>query len=165
MAQTTSFFGLASGSPRIEYNTTGGSTYTDASGEIVSATWGAGERGVGQINTIDGEFALIAPGKVAATEVTIRGIYTGASSGFWKDVETAYSTGGAIYLRIYPAGSAANRYRWTSGTNGAASAAGSANSGACYVTQRPVPNIDASTPDVFTYEALVTAVGFTAAAI
>ena len=165
MAQTTNYFGLASGSPRLEYNTSGGSTYTDASGEIVSVTWGAGERGVGEINTLDGEYAIIAPGKVAATEMTIRAVYTGTSSGFWTDASTSYETGSPIYLRYYPAGSAANRYRYTSGTNGAASAAGSANSGACYVMGRPVANADASTPDVFTYEVTIKAVTFTRTAL
>jgi len=165
MAQTTVYFGPVSGSPRIEYNTSGGSTYTDASGEIVSLTWAAGERSVPEVNTLDGDFAIITPGKVAATEFTIRGVYTGSSSGFWKDLESAYQGGTAMYFRVYPAGSSSGRWRWVSGTTAVAASAGSANSGWCYVQNRPVPNMDAADSAVFTYEATMKAVTFTAGSI
>ena len=162
MAQTTNVFGFVSGSPRYEYNTTGASSaFTDASGEIVSWNWGAGERRVGETNTIDGDLPLIAPGKLGATDVTIVGVYTSASSGLWQDALTAYQNGTALYWRVYPAGSAAGRYRFNSGNTAGASVILSNTNGACYVTQRPVPNAEATSGDVFTYEVTIRAAGFT----
>lgn len=160
MAQTTNFFGLISGSPRFEYNTSGGSTFTDASGELVSVTLPDNERGVGSVNTIDGDLPLLAAGKIAAGTATLRGIYTGASSGFWQDAQASYQNGTPIYIRFYPAGSAAGRYRYSSGTN-AVGSAGSTTNGACFVQKRPVPAVDATASDVYTYEVTVMCPGFT----
>ena len=166
MAQTTTYFGPVSGSPAIYWNTTGASAFTNnGAGEIVSLTWGAGERSIPEINTLEGDFAIITPGKVSATEFTIRGVFTGASAGFWKDVESAYTAGTALYFEVYPSGSAAGRWRWRSGTTAVAASAPSANSGWCYVVSRPVPNLDASDSAVFTYETTLKAVAFTAASI
>lgn len=165
MPQTTNFFGLVSGQARLEYTTTGGSSgYIDASGEIVSITLPDNERMVGTAHTIDGDMALLAVGKIAPGTMRIRGVYTGAS-GFWQDALSAYQNGTPLYFRFYPAGSAAGRYRWTSGTNGAGSAAPSAAGGACYVQQRPVPAIDAGEGQVYTYEISVMCPGFTGATI
>lgn len=163
MAQTTNFWGFISGGStvRVEYNTTGGSSFTDASGELISWSWGAGERAVGQVNTIDGDQPLVTAGKLSATDVTLRGVYTGASTGFWPDANASYQNGTALYLRYYPAGSAAGRIRWSSGTNAVGSAA-SATGGACYVITRPTPGLDATASgDPFTYEVTVRAAGFT----
>lgn len=164
MAQTTNFFGLISGSPRLEYNTNGGSTFTDASGEVVSVTLPDNERGVGNVNTIDGDMPLLAAGKISAGQMTVRGIYTGASSGFWYDALQAYQGGTAMYFRFYPAGSAAGRYRFSSGTNAVGSAA-SATGGACFVQGRPVHSTDATDAQVFTYEVPVMCPGFTGASL
>lgn len=163
MAQTTNYWGFISGGStlRVEYNTTGGSAFTDASGELISWSWGAGERNVGEVNTIDGDLPLVTAGKLAATDVTVRGVYTGASTGFWQDANAAYQNGTALYARYYPAGSAAGRYRWSSGNN-AVGSAGSTTNGAGYVTARPVPGLDATASgDPFTYEVTIRFAGFT----
>lgn len=160
MAQTTNFYGLISGSPKLEYNTTGGSTFTAAEGEVVSVTMPDNVRDVGNVHTLDGDQPLLAPGKIGAGAMTIRGVYTGASSGLFQDALTAYQAGTALYFRFYPAGSAAGRYRYSSGTN-AVGSAGSTTNGACYVQQRPVPVTDAETAAVFTYEIPVMCPGFT----
>lgn len=160
MAQTTSVFGLVSGSPKLEYNTSGGSTFTDASGEVVSWTLPDNERGVGEVNTIDGDLPLLAAGKIKAGQMTVRGVYTGASSGFWYDANQAYQNATPLYFRSYPAGSAAGRWRWSSGNN-AVGSAGSTTNGACFVQKRPYPSIDATSPDVFTYEVSIMCPGFT----
>lgn len=164
MPQTTNYWGWITGGStvRVEYNTTGGSAFTDASGELISWTWNSGARKAGQTNTIDGDMPLIAAGKLDAQEVTLRGVYTGASSGFWQDAQVAYQNGTLIYLRYYPAGSVAGRYRWGSGTN---ASSGSAAGGGCIVTQRPVPNLDSTSGDVFTYEVTIMAPGFTGASL
>lgn len=160
MAQTTNFFGLISGSPKLEYNTTGGSTFTAAEGEVVSVTLPDNVREVGDVGTLDGDQHLLAPGKISPGQMTIRGVYTGASSGFFQDALTAYQAGTALYFRFYPAGSAAGRYRYSSGTNAVGSAA-SGTGGACYPQQRPVPVVDAETAAVFTYEVPIMCPGFT----
>jgi len=160
MAQTTNVFGLISGSPKFEHNTTGGSTFTDDSGEIVSWTMPDNERGVGEVNTIDGDLPLLAAGKIKAGQLTVRGVYTGASSGLWIDCKNSYENGTPVYIRTYPAGSAAGRYRFSSGNN-AVGSAGSTTNGACFVQKRPYPVIDATTPDVFTYEVSIMCPGFT----
>ena len=160
MPQTTNFFGLISGSPRFEYNTTGGSSFTDASGELVSVTLPDNERGVGSVNTIDGDLPLLAAGKIAAGTMTLRGVYTGASSGLWYDALQSYQNGTAMYFRWYPAGSSAGRYRFSSGNN-AVGSAGSSTNGACFVQSRPVHPVDATAAEVFTYEINVMCPGFT----
>lgn len=160
MAQTTSVFGLVSGSPKLEYNTSGGSTFTDGSGEIVGWQMPDNERGVGETNTVDGDLPLLAAGKIKAGDLVIQGIYTGASSGLWYDANQAYQNATPLYFRTYPAGSAAGRWRYSSGNN-AVGSAGSTTNGACFVMTRPYPNIDAKTPDVFTYEIKVRCPGFT----
>lgn len=160
MAQTTNFFGHISGSPRLEYNSTGGSAFTDASGEVVSVTLPDNERGVGNINTLDGDQSLLAAGKIAAGQMTVRGVYTGASSGFWYDALQSYQNGTPLYFRFYPAGSAAGRYRFSSGTNAVGSAASTTN-GACFVQTRPVHAVDATASEVYTYEVNIQAPGFT----
>lgn len=160
MAQTTNFFGLISGSPKLEYNTTGGSSFTDASGELVSVTLPDNERGVGNVNTIDGDQPLLAAGKISAGTMTVRGIFTSASSGFWYDALQSYQNGTAMYFRHYPAGSAAGRYRFSSGTN-AVGSAGSTTNGACFVQSRPVHAVDATAAEVFTYEINIMCPGFT----
>src|SRR3990167_2281859 len=164
MAQTTSFFGLISGSPKLEYNITGGSAFTDASGELVSVTMPDNVREVGAVHTLDGDLPLIAPGKIQEGQMRVRGIYTGASTGFFQDALAAYQNGTAMYFRWYPAGSAAGLYRYSSGNN-AVGSAGSATNGACYVQQRPVPAVDAETAAVFTYEVPIMAPGFTGASL
>lgn len=164
MAQTTNFFGLISGSPKLEYNTTGGSTFTTGEGEIVSFTLPDNTREVGDVHTIDGDQPLLAPGKISAGPMKVRGVYTGASSGFWQDALVAYQLGTAMYFRAYPAGSAAGRYRFSSGYN-AVGSAGSSTNGACYVQKRPTPAIDAETASVFTYEVDVMCPGFTGASL
>jgi hypothetical protein len=160
MPQTMNFFGLISGSPKLEYNTTGGSTFTAGEGEIVSFTLPDNVREVGNVHTLDGDQPLLAPGKISAGQMKVRGVYTGASSGFFQDALVAYQNGTAMYFRAYPAGSAAGRYRYSSGTN-AVGSAGSATGGACYVQNRPVPVVDAETAAVFTYEVNLMAPGFT----
>jgi hypothetical protein len=160
MAQTTNFFGLISGSPKLEYNTTGGSSFTAAEGEVVSVTLPENTREVGDVHTLDGDQPLLAPGKISAGQMKVRGVYTGASSGFFQDALAAYQNGTALYFRFYPAGSAAGRYRYSSGTNAVGSAA-SATGGACYVQNRPIPAVDAETAAVFTYEVNIMAPGFT----
>ncbi len=160
MAQTVNFFGLISGSPKLEYNTTGGSTFTAGEGEIVSVTLPDNERGVGDVHTLDGDQPLLAPGKIAAGQMRVRGVYTGASSGFFTDALASYQNGTPMYFRYYPTGSAAGRYRFSSGTN-AAGSAGSTTGGACYVQGRPVPAVDAETAAVFTYEVPIMCPGFT----
>lgn len=163
MAQTTNFWGFISGGStvRVEYNTTGGSAFTDASGELISWSWDAGDRAVDSVHTIDGDMPLVTAGKLDATDVTVMGVYTGASSGFWQDAQAAFQNGTAIYLRYYPAGSAAARYRWSSGTNAVGSAASGTN-GQCYVTQRPVPGLDGeNSGKPFTYQVKIRAAGFT----
>lgn len=164
MAQTTNFFGLVSGSPRLEYNSNGGSSFTDASGEVVSVTLPDNERGVGSVNTIDGDLPLLAAGKIAAGQMTVRGVYTGASSGLWYDALQAYQNGTALYFRFYPAGSAAGRYRFSSGNNAVGSGA-SATGGACFVQGRPVHPTDAGDAQVFTYEIPIMCPGFTGASL
>lgn len=160
MAQTTTYFGLISGSPKLEYNTTGGSTFTAAEGELVSVTLPDNTREVGDVHTLDGDLPLLAPGKISAGQMTIRGVYTGASSGFWQDAQVAYQNATPLYFRFYPAGSATGRYRYSSGNN-AVGSAGSTTNGACYVQNRPVGAVDADTAAVFTYEVNIMAPGFT----
>lgn len=160
MAQTTNVFGLISGSPRLEYNTSGGSTFTDASGEVVSWTLPDNERGVGSTNTVDGDLPLLAAGKISAGTMTVRGVTTSASSGFWYDALQAYQNGTPLYFRVYPSGSAAGRYRFSSGTN-AVGSAGSTTNGACFVQKRPVHPVDAAAAEVFTYEIPIMCAGFT----
>jgi hypothetical protein len=165
MTQTTNFFGLVSGSPKLEYNTTGGSTFTDATGELVSVDLPDNLRDVGNVHTLDGDMPLLAPGKIAAGQMKVRGIYTGASSGFFQDALVAYQTGTALYFRFYPTGSAAGRYRFSSGYN-AVGSAGSTTNGMCYVQGRAVPSIvDAEKADVFTYEIPIMTPGWTGASL
>lgn len=165
MAQTTSFFGLISGSPLLEYNTTGGSTFTNATGEIVSVDMPDNTREVGELHTLDGDLPLIAPGKIKAGVMKVRGVYTGASTGFWQDALNAYQAGTALFFRFYPAGSAAARYRFSSGNN-AVGSAGSTTNGYCYVQKRPVTGaIDAEKAMVFDYEIDIMTPGFTGASL
>lgn len=164
MAQTTTYFGLISGSPKLEYNTTGGSTFTDATGELISVTMPDNVRDVGAVHTLDGDLPLIAPGKIAEGQMTLRGVYTGASTGLWQDALVAYQSGTPLYFRFYPAGSAAGRYRFSSGNN-AVGSAGSTTNGACFVQQRPVHPTDAETAAVFAYEIPVMCPGFTGASL
>lgn len=169
MAQTTNFFGLISGSPKLEYNTTGASVasgWTAAEGEIVSVDLPDNTRDVGSVHTLDGDLPLIAPGKISAGQMKIRGIYTGASTGLWQDALKSYQNGTALYFRFYPAGSAAGRYRFHSGNSAGASIDMSTTNGACYVQDRPVPAVvDAETAMVFTYEINAMTPGFTGASL
>lgn len=160
MAQTTNFFGNVSGSPRLYYNTTGGSALTDMSGELVSFTPPDNERGAGGVHTVDGDQALIAAGKIAPGAGTIRAVYAPGSAGVWNDLNAAYQNGTPIYLFWFPAGSATGRVRYASG---AASAGGSANNGGCIVQKRPAPVTNADEAGVFTYEVPVFCPGFTGA--
>lgn len=164
MAQTTNFFGLISGSPKLEYNTTGGSTFTAAEGELVSVTLPDNVREVGNVHTLDGDQPLLAPGKISAGQMTLRGVYTGASSGIFQDALVAYQNGTALYFRWYPTGSAAGRYRYSSGTNAVGSGA-SATNGACFVQQRPTPPVNADEAAVYTYEIPIMCPGFTGASL
>lgn len=157
---TQNFFGFVSGQPRLEYNTNGGSTFIDASGEIVSITLPDNERAVGAVNVLDSDYPLLAAGKIAAGTMRIRGVYTGASSGFWFDVNNAYHNGTPLFFRYYPAGSAAGRWRYSSGTNAVGSAA-SATGGHCYVMSRPVPAVDSNDLQLYTYEVEIMCPGFT----
>lgn len=165
MAQTTNFFGLISGSPKLEYNINGGSTFTAAEGEITSVDMPDNTRDVGALHTLDGDLPLIAPGKINEGAMKVRGVYTGASTGFWQDALTAYQNGTALYFRWYPAGSAAGRYRYSSGNN-AVGSAGSNTNGNCFVQKRPVPGVvDAEKAEVFSYEIDIMTPGFTGASL
>jgi hypothetical protein len=165
MAQTTTYFGLISGSPKLEYNTTGGSSFTDATGEMVSVDMPDNLRDVAAVHTLDGDLPLIQPGKIKEGAMKVVAVYTGASSGFFQDALVAYQNGTPLYFRFYPAGSAAGRYRFSSGNN-AVGSAGSTTNGACYVQKRAVPNVvDADKAAVFTYEVDVMTPGFTGASL
>ncbi len=123
-------------------------------------------REVGAVHTLDGDLPLIAPGKIKEGAMKVRGVYTGASTGFWQDALAAYQGGTALYFRFYPAGSAAGRYRFNSGNTAGASVTQSATNGACYVQKRPVPNaVDAEKAEVFTYEIDIMTPGWTGGSI
>ncbi len=171
MGQTTTYFGLISGSPLLEYNKTGasvGSGWTDASGELVKVDMPDNVREVGEVHTLEGgaDMPLLQPGKIKGGAMKITGVYTGASSGFWQDALNAYQGGTALYFRFSPAGSAAGRYRFYSGNTAGASTDLSTTNGACYVQKRPVPNVvDADKAEVFVYEIDVYTPGFTGASM
>lgn len=169
MAQTTNFYGLISGSPLLEYNTTGASVasgWTNANGEVVSFDLPDNVREVGALHTLDGSQPLIAAGKIKEGALKVRGVYTGASSGFWYDALQAYQNGTPLFFRAYPAGSAAGRYRFHSGASAGASIDMSTTNGACFVQKRPVPNVvDAEKATVFDYEIDIMTPGFTGASL
>jgi len=160
MAQTTNVFSIISGSPRLEYNSTGGSTFTDCSGELVMFRLPDNERRMGETNTVDGDQPLTSAGKTQAGDLQVIGVYTGASSGFWIDAMNSHQNGTPLYFRAYPAGSAAGRYRWSSGNN-AVGSAGSTTNGACFVKTRPVHPVDSREAGPFVYEVNVWCAGFT----
>lgn len=125
MAQTSTYFGLIN-NPLFEMNTTGGSTYTSYSGEIISVAWGGGARKAGEVNTYDGDTPIIGEGKRESVELTVRYVYSGsgaASASFGTILQGIYENTTAaslrgIYVRFSPSGSAAGRWRQTSSGSG-----------------------------------------------
>ena len=106
MAQSTN--AGSSEDARIGYFTgTTGTTYTDASGWAVSATFDSWDRATGQINTLVGDEAIAGFGKLSLTGMTVNAVYSdGDSSDLVGIVHDQHVTvgGGRLMLQYCPQG-------------------------------------------------------------
>ncbi len=159
MAQTTTFYGVIN-NPLFEMNTTGGSTYTSYSGEIISVKWGGGARKAGEVNTYDGDTPIIGEGKREAVELTVRYVWAASAAGSASFISTlipiyentaAASTRG-VYVRYSPSGSAAGRWRMTA-------------SGSGVITSLTYPDVAADQTDPVVGEVTIKFPGFTSGSI
>ena len=77
-----------------------GSTWTEVSGHGASVAQSGGERAVGEQNTLAGVTPIVAPGDRAATELTVRFVYTETASEPFDVAQTAHeSATGAFYTQ------------------------------------------------------------------
>jgi len=80
-----------------------GITWTDVSGHGASVAVGGGSRAVGEEHTFDGDTPIIKAGKRAATEVTVRYVYTEEAADPFEVVRAQYETsGGVLYVQYSP---------------------------------------------------------------
>ena len=95
---------------RLGYFTgTTGTTYTDASGWAVSATFDSWDRATGQINTLDGDEAIAGFGKLSLTGMTVNAVYSDGDSNDLVGivhVQHVIAGGGRLMLQYCPQGTA-----------------------------------------------------------
>ena len=135
--------------PYFGMNTTGASTYTNYSNEIVSVTMSGGARKSSDTNVLDVDDPVVVQGKREPTEFTVRALYTATSAGLWNVVHSAIEAGSFAFIRYAPGGSAAGRYHLTT-------------SGSAVFTGAPYVSVEAGSGDPIMFEFTVRAPGVTA---
>ena len=112
MAQATN--GGSSEDARLGYFTgTTGTSYTDASGFAVSATFDRWDRATGQLNTLEGDEAIAGFGKLSLTGFTVNAIYSDGDTNDLVGIvhDQFVTTGGArLMLQYCPQGTASAKY-------------------------------------------------------
>jgi len=82
-----------------------GTTYKDISGFGASVAVDEGERATPEQHTFEGDTPIVLAGKRAQTKVTVRYVYTDATSDAFDEIEDMYATeGGEIHLKYSPKG-------------------------------------------------------------
>ena len=78
-------------------------TWVDVSGHGAAISPGGGDRATGEQHTFDGDTPIIKAGKRAATELTVRYVYTEEAADPFEVVRAQYETvGGELYVQYSP---------------------------------------------------------------
>ena len=99
---------------------------TTITGQLCAVAVSGGERGGSVGHTSDGDFPIIAAGKVAPTVITVRFLYTevGTSEAFDVAQDIWETAGAACFLRYTPSGGTGSEYIHKTANAAGAEAAG-----------------------------------------
>lgn len=143
MAQTTG--GASRSNFKLEVSTDG-TTWTDISGAASGVTPSGGEQMIGEQQTADGQFPIVAGSKkFSMRQFEFNCVYTETAGEPWKIVSARYnSVNPTIYCRYSPMGGAIGTQRFLLADN-----AGTAF--ACPIINCLPPEGDASTGDILMF--------------
>ena len=150
MAQTGDGISLVNGTVEMSTNF---STWTDISGFSNSLVPEGAERATGELATADGDTPVLTTGKLSATSITLKAVYTEGAAEVWKTAYDALQNGTPFYLRWTPNAATTGNYRFTTDPNYS------------YVVKCPPPGGDFGSPDPVAVEITVATKGITYAAI
>lgn len=110
MAQTT----LAASAIDAEvYWSKNGTAWFDITGAVTTVTPGGGERATAEAFTLEGDTALVKPGKRSPIDLTVRSLYSEGTAvpDILDDMWDYYEAGSVSYFKYYPEGS--SNWCWT----------------------------------------------------
>lgn len=143
MSQTTG--GVSRSNFKLEVSTDG-TTWTDISGSAAGVTPSGGEQMVGEQNTADGQYPIVAGSKkFASQQFECNAVYTETAGEPWKIVAARYqSVTPTIYVRYSPKGGAIGTSRFLLADN-------AGNAFACPIINCQPPEGDATTGDLLMF--------------
>lgn len=112
MTQTTGAFNIRNCKVEVSVN---GSSWTDISGSAAGLEAPEQVRVADYQHTLDGDAAIVLPGKLEPTEVTCKFVHTEVASEAAEVLRTAFENDGTgvIYFRYTPRGATTGNYIYT----------------------------------------------------
>ena len=138
MAQTTTAMSGVDATVEIS---TDGTTWIDLSGSSTSVSPGSQSRMTGETHTLEGDLAIITPGKREPMEISVTTLYTEASGEAFETLRPLFVARTRIYFRYSPLGPGATGRAVFTATND------DATPGACIISELDWPEVDATSAD------------------
>ena len=104
------------GNYKIEYSTDSGTTWTDVSGDMTKVEPGGGERGKGEVYTLNADSPEVIAGPRASVEIGVSAIYKDGASDVAMVIWDLYENKTAAIWKLTPDTGSTNTLYWESDT-------------------------------------------------